>query len=105
MGVLLSYATVEPVSADVRAELLNECQSLVAGQDWWCESMWLSEEPGENGELIGWNKIFLITYTDDDGSYVEVDGAAECLMAYRDTRFIVEPLCRWSRRYTLTWIV
>src|SRR5689334_7680008 len=58
-----------------------------------------------DGRLYGESKIFLIGYSTDDGGYQEVDPEEECLMAYRDTCFILARLTEWSRRHGVAWQV
>ncbi len=103
MGVTLDYKTLEPIGVKARDAILHKIPQLVSEHDWWCEPIWFSGSLGEEGELVGWNKIYLSGYSTSDGSYVEVGFEEDRLMAYRDTIFILEWLANWSREYQLAW--
>jgi hypothetical protein len=76
----------------------------VSSYDWWCEPIWFDFSLGHKVELVGWNKIYLISgCTTSDGAWVEVDNEDDRLMAYRDTCFILEELANWSRVHDLAW--
>ena len=73
MGVTLDYKTRAPIVADIRDTIQAEVQQLASNHDWWCEPIWFCNIRGNEGELEGWNKIYLPGYTTSDGGYVEVD--------------------------------
>ena len=107
MGVTLGYRTTEPVAEEVRAKILDEAYELVPPRGWWwAESLsFLDPDEEEDRTLAGVSKISWPGYTIAAGEFVEIDDADDELMAYLDTRFIVEQLCRWSREHGLTWVV
>lgn len=104
MGASLAYWTTDPVSDDVAEKIREEVAELRAHRQWWAEAIELSTEvPGKNGHLAGEMGLFLLGYEDGDGMYVEVDPDDDAFMAYRDMRFIVGRLRRWSEEYGLSW--
>jgi len=104
MSVSLDYSTTDPVPPQVLAAIDGEAQQVIQGHDWWSESLNFFDLGEEDGRLCGGTKIFLTGgYSTPDGGYVEVDIEDDCLMAYRDTCFILEKLAEWSSKHGLTW--
>jgi hypothetical protein len=89
----------------VKTVIKAELPQAVEGHEWWAESLGFYDSSEEDGCLYGDTKIFLIDYSTDDGGYQEVDGEEDCLMAYRDTCFILERPADWSRRHGVVWQV
>lgn len=107
MGVSLSYCTTEPVSPDVRQRILADANRLRSEHEWWCEPIIffdLRPRVAGNEKLEGDTKLFLDRWTSDSGEIVEVEHLEEYeLMVRRDTMFILEQLCLWSKQFGLCW--
>lgn len=103
MGVKLAYWTAESVSPQAKAAIEAEVPQALEAHDWWAESLNFFDSDEGGGGLYGDTKIFLVGYSTEDGGFQEVDGEEDCLMAYRDTCFILERLADWSRRHGVTW--
>jgi hypothetical protein len=87
----------------VQAAIEADLPQALKAHDWWAESLHFFESGEGDGHLYGDTKIFLIGYSTEDGGYQEVDPKEDCLMAYRDTCFILERLAEWSRRHGVAW--
>jgi hypothetical protein len=108
MGVGISYTSMRPVAADVKAQLMADVDVVGNARDWWSEGFWLDdevEEPGRLYSLHGFTKLFLPGYSTDAGGYQEVDGEEDYLLAWSDANFIVTHLCLWSKGYGVDWSI
>jgi hypothetical protein len=81
----------------VKAAIEAELPQALEAHDWWAESLNFFDSGEGDGRLYGDTKIFLIGYSTEDGGFQEVDGEEDCLMAYRDTCFILDRLAGKQR--------
>jgi len=58
MGVSLGYATVQPVTDDVRKFVTQAADELSRGRDWWTEPIHFFDDSERPGCLIGNSKLF-----------------------------------------------
>jgi hypothetical protein len=106
MGLSLDYRTNAAVPSHLQLAIQSEAAQIAApSHGWWSESLYFFDPSERDGRLYGSAKIFLIGYSNNDGTYVEVDPDEDSLMAYRDTCFILEILSEWSRKHGVSWEV
>ncbi len=79
MGVSLGYFSLDQMSEDERSALVARVVKHNESYEWWCEGIWISDEPTENGSSFGSTKLFCLI--DDEN--------ADTYMAYQDIREIV----------------
>ena len=103
MSVSLSYTTLDPVAASVRASLIDALPKMNSEWDWWCESINFFDTPEKDGRVRGSTKLFLVGYSAVSGDFVEVDPDEDFIMAWRDTQQILRRLAAWSRQHSLVW--
>jgi hypothetical protein len=101
MGVALYYRSQTPIAPEARPGLFEAAQrDTEAFESWWCESFGLFED---DNEVHGSTKIFLAGYSDGSGDYREVDPDDDAIMAWRDTKRILELLRSYSVKYGIVW--
>jgi hypothetical protein len=106
MGVSLSYRTIEPVSARVKAAILADVKRINGQRRWWCEGLIFYEERKRTRHLTGDTKLFFPAgYTDGDADagLTEVDSDDDLFMGFRDAAFILRQLMRWSEERGVSW--
>lgn len=103
MGVSLGYISSDTLAADIQTAVKADAERINEQRRWWCEPLSFFQCPDHENKLAGATKLFLPSYSTDDGGYVEVDPADDCFMAARDAQFIIEQLARWSGQHDITW--
>jgi hypothetical protein len=93
MGVSLGYTTDSPVTPEVLEQLTFATHEKNRSRDWWCESVWISDEVGPDGGAFGFTKLFCMIEDDDTDTY----------MAYLDICEIVRFLQAESVRLGVSW--
>lgn len=103
MSTSISYISASNVPPAVRTAIMAESQLI--NRDWWCESIAFFEDPSAREQLSGNTKLFLLGYSRQDGSFVELDPEADAFMAWRDAMFITQQLAIWSAKYKFKWLL
>ena|SRR5215813_3327107 len=93
MGVSLGYATVQPVTDDVRKLVTQAADELSRGRDWWTEPIHFFDDSERPGCLVGNSKLFRAGFDCDDDTF----------LAWRDIQFIIANLAKWASSFELTW--
>jgi hypothetical protein len=93
MGVSLGYSSIRPVSSEDHRQLLQLVAASNEAYDWWCESIWIAEEPNTLGNVFGFTKLFCL---------IE-DMATDTYMAYLDIGEIVRFLTSVAAQLHIEW--
>ncbi|MGL6074088.1 MAG: hypothetical protein ACRC8S_08005 [Fimbriiglobus sp.] len=93
MGVSIGYCSTEPVPAETHQQLLALVADANAAYDWWCESIWIAEDPDADGHAYGFTKLFCMIDDEDADTY----------MAYLDVCEIVRFLASVANRLGIEW--
>ena len=106
MSVLLEYVSQQPVSASVASAIQAEQLALLQQRRYWSEPLSVVLEGPAPARLVGGHSLFNSGgYETQSGQWMEVSQEEDYLMAWSDTRFVVEWLANWSREHGLAWSV
>jgi hypothetical protein len=103
MGISLSYDSIEDTPQWVQDAIKKDAKHINSEREWWCEPIWFSDWPEDEGKLSGDTKLYRFMYSTHNGSIVTVDPSDNRFMVARDTRFIIQQLVRWSKEYGVNW--
>jgi len=95
MGVSLGYSSTLPVEPVNHQQLLSLAAESNKAYDWWCESIWISNERNEKGMAFGSTKLFRMIDDENVDTY----------MAYLDVCEIIKFLKMVSVRLGIEWEV
>ena len=93
MSSSLSYHSDAPLVADLRASILTHISDAIAGYEWWCEPLRLTEEAGRPECLAGTTKLMVALE----------DMVSDSFMAYVDATKILQVLSSASLEFGVTW--
>ena len=103
MGSSLSYWTIESVPANVKAQIAVEAATVGQRHAWWGEPLHFFDWPGKETKLAGDSRVYLESRETASGNAVEADPDDYEFMFYRDSRFIIDQLERWSSAHAISW--
>ncbi len=93
MGVSLGYISTKPVTAQEHRRLLDLTAEANEAYDWWCEPIWIADDPNDAGHAFGSTKLFCMIDNEDVDTY----------MAYLDVGEIVRFLSSAAKRLGMEW--
>lgn len=106
MSVLLEYHSMQPVPAEIAAQIESDQRQLLKNRCYWSEPLSVELEHAVPARLVGSNSLFNSGgYETQSGTWMEVSESEDYLMAWSDTDFIVHESGSWSKEHRVDWSV
>lgn len=106
MSVLLEYQSTQPVPVETAALVESDSRRFLKERCYWSEPLSVTPEHAPPARLAGGNAMFNAGgYESASGQWMDVSEGEDYLMAWSDTRFIVDALESWSRAHSIDWNV
>ena len=104
MSITLDYTTIDPVAVVAFHKMQADAGILLRKHDWWAEPLNITRN-AKSKKVVGSTRIFLGSYTTNEGRWVKVTEDEDYLLACTDSKVIVKQLEVWSKQHATSWLV